>query len=245
MANKLELEQRELLRRVLANDIHWIDALQIIQSARKPWNTKEWKEQRKVVLGSQCQSCGTTKPPLVLQHTWHPTPLYRLFYKARRKYKSEWLAWEQSHAVDVDISSLVPDADGCPKCGSTTIRYRKRAGTWICGSKPAKQLKPAGNSCGHVFDEPVRVVSQWVIRKMERAARQAVQDDFDDQFGIGRSVTITAIEQQIRYLSLKDTKTLCKRCAFVEDRTRMVLCAVCRENYHSKKYGRCSACAEL
>ncbi len=237
MENKLEIEQRELLQRVISNDIRWNDALKIIQSARRPWYTKEWKEQRKILLGLQCQNCGTTTPPLVLQHTWHPTPLYRLFYKARKKYKNEWLAWKQSHTVDMDTASLSPDADGCPKCGSTTIRYRKIAKTWICVSKPE------GKPCGHVFDNPIQVISQRVIRKLERAARQTIQDDFDEQFGIGRNVTIMAIERQIRYLSLKDTKTLCKRCAFVEDRTRMVLCAICKENYHAKKYDRCSGCA--
>ena len=237
MENKLELEQRELLQRVVSNELHWVDALKLIQPIRKAWHRREWKEQRKLLLGTQCESCGTTTPPLVLQHTWHPTPLYRLFYKARKKYQREWLAWKQSHAVDVDTSSVSANADGCPKCGSTAIRYRKRAKTWICVSRPA------GSPCGHVFDQPVRVISQQTIRKLERAARQRVQDDFDDQSGIGRKVTITAIEQQIRYLSLKDTKTLCKRCAFVEDRTRMVLCAVCKENYHFKKYDRCSGCA--
>jgi hypothetical protein len=236
----LNASQRELLGKVLSGDVHWAEAVQVIQSARKPWHTKEWKEQRQLLLASHCQSCSTTTPPLVLQHTWHPTPLYRLFYNARRKYKKEWLLWKQSHAVEVDTATLVPDADGCPKCGSTTIRYRKTTGTWVC---TARAIKPSGQACGHVFNEPLRVLSRRAVRKLEKAAAQKMQDDFDEQFGIGRKVTITALEQQIRYLSLEDTKTLCKRCAFVEDRTRMVLCTICRKNYHSKKYDCCSACA--
>ncbi len=147
--------------------------------------------------------------------------------------------WKRSHTLEIDTSSLIPDAEGCPKCGSTTIRYRKIAGTWICVSKPA------GITCGNVFDNPIRVISHQTISKLEKVASQKIQDDFDEEFGIGKKVIITAIEHQIRYLSLKDTKTLCKRCAFVEDKTKMVLCNICRRNYHSTKYDRCSTCAGI
>jgi hypothetical protein len=207
------------------------------ESLNKPWHSKEWKEKRNLLLGSQCENCGTATPPLVLQHTWHPTPLYRLFYKAREKHKEHWVQWKQSHTIEIDKSSLIPDADGCPKCGSTTIRYRKRANTWICVSKPV------GITCGNVFDKPVQVVSNHAVSKLEKVAGQKLQDDFDDEFGIGKKVVILAIEQHLRYVSLKDTKTLCKRCAFVEDKTNMVLCKICRKNYHAVKYDRCSVCA--
>lgn len=239
MEHPSDINQHELLKKVLSNEVSWKDALQLMQPTRKPWHTKEWKEKRKVLLASQCQNCGTTTPPLVLQHTWHPTPLHRLFYNARKKYQNEWLLWKQSHPMEIDTSSLIPDADGCPKCGSTTIRYRKKAKTWICVSKPG------GIACGNIFDHPVRVVSHRTIGRLEKAASQKIQDDFDEEFGIGKKVAILFIEQQLRYLSLKDTKTLCKRCAFVEDRTRLVLCNLCGRNYHSRKYDRCSKCAGM
>lgn len=233
------LDQRELLRKVISNEVNWKDALNIISSLKKPWHTKEWKEQRKVLLASQCENCGTTTPPLVLQHTWHPTPIHHLFYTERRKYQNEWAAWKQSHVIEIDTSSLVPNTDGCPKCKSTTIRYRKKAKTWICVSKPL------GVTCGNVFETPIQVVSPSVISNLERAAKQKLQDTFDEHFGIGKKVVITAIEHHIRYISLQDTKTLCKRCAFVEDKTNMVLCNICKNNYHSKKFDRCSACAGI
>lgn len=233
------IDQRKLLRKVISNEVNWKDALNIISALKKPWYTKEWKEQRKVLLASQCENCGSTTPPLVLQHTWHPTPIHRLFYAARRKYKNEWETWKQLHTVEIDTSTLQPNADGCPKCGSTTIRYRKKAQTWICNSKPN------GIPCGNIFNTPVLVISPSAIRKLERGAIQKRQDDFDEEFGIGKKVLVTALEHNIRYLSLKDTKTLCKRCAFVEDKTKMVLCSICKNKYHSKKYDRCSACAGI
>jgi hypothetical protein len=236
---KSTIDQSELLNRVLSDEIDWMDARDILVSLKKPWHTKEWKEARKALLASQCKACETTVPPLVLQHTWHPTPLYKLFRAARRKYRDEWEAWKGSHRIEVDRSSLPVDTDACPRCGSTTIRFRKRAETWICVSKAG------GVSCGNVFENPVRVISPLTIRNLERTASQNVQDAFDEAFGIGKKVITKALEHNIRYLSLKDTKTLCKRCAFVEDRTRMVLCDLCKKKYHSKKYDRCSACAGL
>lgn len=233
------IDQRELLGKVTSNEINWRDALDIITSLKKPWHTKEWKEQRKVLLASQCKNCGTSTPPLVLQHTWHPTPIYKLFYTARKKFENEWQLWKQTHTFEVDTSSLIPDTDGCPKCGSTTIRYRKKAKTWICASKPK------GITCGNVFDTPIRVISPDAIWHLEKSASQKLQDAFDEEFGVGKKVVITALGHNIRYLSLKDTKTLCKRCAFVEDKTKMVLCSICKNKYHSIKYDRCSACAGI
>jgi hypothetical protein len=236
-------DQRILLQEVLSNvsadEMGWIEAREILTSLKKPWVTKEWKEARKLLLAAACESCGTTTPPLVLQHTWHPTPLYKLFYAARKKYRSEWDAWKGSHSIEVDASSLDADMDGCPRCGSTTIRYRKRVKNWLCVAKSA------GVVCGNVFESPMRVVSPVAMRKLERRAAQDQQDAFDEAFGIGRKVITKALEHQVRYLSLKDTKTLCKRCAFVEDRTRMILCVICKEKYHSKKYDRCSSCAGI
>jgi len=231
------IDQRELLKKIISDEINWRDALNIITSLKKPWHTKEWKEQRKILLAAQCENCGTSNSPLVLQHTWHPTPIYKLFYKARKKHEDEWQSWKQSHTIEIDSSSLLPDADGCPKCGSTTIRYRKIAKTWICVSKPK------GITCGNVFDTPTRVVSYEAIRSLEKVAAQNFQDAFYEAVGIGKKVTITAIEHHTRYMSMKDTKTLCKRCAFVEDRTNMVLCNICKIKYHSEKYDRCLSCA--
>ncbi|GAB1470234.1 hypothetical protein MASR2M66_11110 [Chloroflexota bacterium] len=233
------IDQRELLEKVTSNEINWRDALDIITSLKKPWHTKEWKEQRKVLLAPQCENCGSTIPPLVLQHTWHPTPIHKLFYTARKKYENEWHVWKQTHTFEVDTSSLRPDTDGCPKCGSTTIRYRKKAQTWICVSKPK------GVTCGNVFDTPIRVISPAAIWGIEKAVSRKLQDAFDEEFGVGKKVVITALQHNIRYISLKDTKTLCKRCAFVEDKTKMILCSICKNKYHSKKYDRCSACAGI
>jgi hypothetical protein len=36
------------------------------------WGTKEWKEKRDRIIGTNCETCGSGTS-LVLQHTWHPS----------------------------------------------------------------------------------------------------------------------------------------------------------------------------
>ncbi len=159
-----------------------------------------------------------------------------MFYQLRREH-SQWHSWMQEHPIVIDLSSIAPDADGCPKCESTTIKYRARTGTWVCS------CKAGGVNCGEEFTTPIRVVSHRTLRDLTKIARQKSQAAFEDKFGIGRQVTILAIEEHLRYMSLEDTKTLCKRCAFVEDKTGMLLRGICSKRYHSKCYDRCSTCA--
>jgi hypothetical protein len=235
-----EAQQRELLAKVVSNEVHWREALDAITSQQKPWNTKEWKERRKSKLATQCGKCGTAEPPLVLQHTWHPHKISQLFYQARRQdFLTEWTLWMETHPIVVDAGLLTPDADGCPQCRSTTIRYKSRSAMWVCA------CKTGGTTCGATFINPIRVVSPRTISSHIKTARQTSQAQFEDESGVGKKVTISAIEEHLRYVSLNDTKTLCKRCAFVEDKTPMRLCAVCKKRYHSEKYDRCSACAGI
>jgi len=232
-------DPHELLSKLSKGEIDWRDALKALETLPKPWHTKEWKAKRKEKLGSACENCGTTQPPLVMQHTWHPTRVEFLFKRERQPYAEQWKEWREDHPIQVDSSHLLPDADGCPKCESTTIRYRMRAATWICVHKPK------GLTCGHVFTTPVRVVSNAAVHELELAARKVVQEAFDDQYGIGKRVATIALQHHLQYISLANTKTLCKRCAFVEDRTDMVLCSECKRNYHSKSFPRCAACSGI
>jgi ssDNA-binding Zn-finger/Zn-ribbon topoisomerase 1 len=173
----------------------------------------------------------------VIQHTWHPSKVEWLFKIERQVYAEQWRQWKEDYPIQVDSSHLLPDADGCPKCGSTTIRYRMRANTWICVHKPK------GITCGHVFETPVRVVSYTAVKELEDAALKVVRFEFDDHYGIGLRVATIALQQHLQYISMVNTKTLCKRCAFVEDRTNMVLCTTCKKNYHSRSAPRCPACS--
>lgn len=70
-------------------------------------------------------------------------------------------------------------------------------------------------------------------------------DAFDESHGVTRDAFVKWLDDHIRYMSCEDTITLCRRCAFVSDKTNMILCVICRSNYHSPKFERCFRCAEI
>lgn len=233
------MDAHEILSKLSAGAIQWQDALAALKALPPSWQTKQWKQRRLERLGPCCEACGTTKPPLVMQHTWHPSTIEWLFKNERRNYTEQWKEWRDARPIQVDTSHLIPDADGCPKCGSPTVRFRKRAGHWKCVAMRE------GVTCGYTFSTPIRVVSYAAVHVLELAARKVVQEAFDDHYGIGLRVANIALQQHLQYISLADTKTLCKRCAFVEDKTSLVLCEACKENYHSRYKPCCDACAGI
>jgi hypothetical protein len=237
---KQRVDQLELKQRLLANEISWQDALAIItSSSTPPWKTKEWQVKRDALIANHCKQCGTTEPPLVLQHIWQPKPIAQLFQEMRSNHPAEWDNWKDKHPLTIDLSAIPSDTNACPKCFSPTIRLRKKAKDWKCVAQEA------GVFCEHVFETPARVVSQATIKNLRIAAWRKSQEDFDTTHDIGRRVVIAAIDQHMRYLSMQDTITLCKRCAFVADQTKMVLCRICKANYHSVLHDRCSKCAGI
>lgn len=232
------IDQVDLKRRLLADEMSWQEALQIITSLRSPpWQSKEWKTKRVLFLGERCEQCGTDDPPLVLQHLWHPTRTSQIFYDLRRKLLNEWYEWQRDHPIEPDFSNIPADTNVCPKCSSPTIRFRKTMKNWKCVAQVA------GVVCGHDFDFPFRAVSNAKKKEIEKAARHRSMEQFDNAFGIGKAAVTIVIDQHIRYMSLEDTTTLCKRCAFVADKTEMVFCQRCRANYHLPAFAQCATCA--
>ena|ERR1051325_2887316 len=232
------LDQVNLKKRVQSDEISWQDALQAITSLRSPpWQSKEWKAKRLSDLRKRCVQCGKSDPPLVLQHTWHPTPTAQIFYDLRSKHLNEWNAWQLDHPIQLDLSAVPADTDVCPKCLSPTLRYRKTMKNWKCVAQEG------GVFCGYEFDRSVRVVSKAKINELTKAARRKSMEEFDSEFGIGKAAVILIIEQHLRYISFQDVTTLCKRCAFVADRTTLVFCKICRSNYHFPSFACCTLCA--
>jgi hypothetical protein len=129
--------QLEIKTKVLSGEMSGVDALAVLKKSTKPWHTKEWKVNRLKKLGTTCQECGSNKPPLVLQHKWHPPPLREIIWKIRNEYN-------------------------------------------LTGYEP--------------------------------------YDKYREEV-IARKAAVRSIEYHQRYISLldEDVKTLCKRCAFIED----------------------------
>lgn len=193
-------------------EIAWQTVLELFESTPyRPWATKSWKEMRSRRIDSKCSTCGGIQS-LVLQHTRQPpkpSTILRRYESRNRGAIREWLA---AHPPKLDLSGISKDADACPKCGSQVLRYRKLANDWVCVGVQS------GVACGHQFSESVKQVSKWVIRDLEDAHAQAEKLRFFDETGLGLQAVREALSLMIRYLTMKDTRTLCKKCAFIEDR---------------------------
>ena len=160
-----------------------------------------------------------------------------LFEDVHQSLHEQWNTWKEQHPVRVDTSTLPLDGRGCPMCGHANILHRKRTNDYRC------RHSSGGVFCDCLFTTPIPIIDPLLIRTLETEAKQRRLNDFNEAHQVGKQAALLAIDQDIRYLSMEDTITLCKRCAFVADRTKMVLCDVCKEKYHAKSYDRCSSCA--
>ena len=208
-------------------------AREIFVARRKhgpPWHWKNWKRTRVQFLGSECATCGADhEAVLVLQHTVRIPRVQPYLDKAKAEYESR----EPAHDYRADLreecyairDAEVPEMrDCCPLCSSLSIQFRKKAGTWICNS-------PVGRGyCGHVFEVPAKKEALTAAQKRGIRARKymAWREKATNWDGDWKRVAILAWLADFReYLSLKHTKTLCKRCAFLEDMTDLKPCLEC------------------
>jgi hypothetical protein len=210
------------------------EASQIIFETRRklgpPWQWKSWKRARAKVLGTECATCGAGKEAvLYVQHTFRNPRVKPYIERARDEAAQlppqpdprpdlyqEYLAIQQAAEPEM--------RDCCPECGSLSIQYRKGAATWIC-NRPVP-----GGYCGHVFSQPAKKPALTAKQRKEikaqkyEAWRRTLLNREDDWM---RDAMLAWITDMRRYLSLRDTKTLCKRCAFLEDMTDAKPCPVC------------------
>ena len=216
---ELEKAERDLLDRSITGP----EASEIVFTVRKklgpPWHWKSWKLARQKVLAKECATCGAGKKAILyLQHTFR-NPRVRPYIEAaqgRQKLvkQDDWREDLRNRMYEIQ-DAMVPDMRNCcPTCKSLSIQYRKGAATWICNSKVN------GERCGHVFLEPSKKAGltpsqKKSIRRNKYAAYREVVLNSDYDFK--RDAILNWFKDMRRYLSLKDTKTLCKSCAYKED----------------------------
>ena len=217
----LELEQieRSLFDRQITGD----EAGALIFQARKklglPWQWKSWKEFRKKFIGTDCATCGVgDEAVLVLQHTFkHPRiKPYLIASQILQEMLAEvdWQSDLKAKMYEIRDAVVPEMRDCCPVCESLSIQYRKGAATWICNSKSVTGY------CGQVFVEPAKkaaltAVQKKAIRREKFAAYRNVV--LNREHDPKRDAMLKWFKDMRRYLSLQDTKTLCKRCAYIED----------------------------
>lgn len=178
---------------------------------------------------------------MVLQHLRQPRPFRLLCAEVREPLLERYRA---DHPF-IRTAHQPVDRPACPRCSSTAIRRLKRAAhPWKCASKVR------GRTCGFEFDTPATVKALTPEQKHARSAEYeafyaAAREEFDKLYRdeIGKQAVLLSIEEHLRYLSLEDTSTFCKRCAFLWDRKSMRLCGDCREGWHALHLSRCRKCS--
>ena len=133
---------------------------------------------------------------------------------AKMEPEEDWRPAVRAKMYDIRDAVIPEMRDCCPDCKSLSIQFRKGAASWICNSKTG------GQYCGHVFTEPAQKAALTAAQK--KAIRQEKYQAYRDvvlnrEHDVKRQAMLDWINDWRRYLSLEDTKTLCKSCAYLED----------------------------
>lgn len=191
-------------------------------SGPKPWSTDWWKAERARLIGTECSTCRSTEPPLVLQHTWQPVNWSDAL---RRVGPPNWEWWKETRplpALDWHKEILV-QRPVCPVCRSIRVRPRVRTKDWTChaGQCGAKHERHDGWAFAEPRYEmcPDRKAIAAHKRKLRAEWEILVQQSWQEWLGSRESelnrhrALALCIAESRRYLSFADTKTLCKSCA--------------------------------
>lgn len=218
---QLEKEIREAL---LKDEIHYSDAFDKIKTLPKAWARKEWKENRNKLIKDYCEKCDSKTPPFVIQHLKHPDSfrnIYDTVMVIMCKKEMDTMK-EKIKNVDTEkyLNQMAEIRDGCPTCKKITLRYRKNINPhYVCAQ-------------GHKFNIPEKItyyakcqttVKELAISRAKESLRtqikrkeiKKIRKKYDRQ--IGRIALLEAMRQSEVYMSMVDTKTYCKSCAFKED----------------------------
>lgn len=243
----MNLEELERIEAALINDeITYEEAGEKIYStSTKPWQTAYWKKKRSEIIKDACEQCNSSKPPMVLQHTWHPST-----YKERtREYYTA--CFEEAQAKDFQITiedeeiylylnQFTEIKPACPACEMRSFRERKTM-------KPTFHC----NRCHHEFEEPIMVpyhsllgvaphFEQVKASMRSKRMREHIWETHGPE--IKKRAILKGIEEHKRYMSLEDTRTFCKRCAFLWDRKGKKVCEVCKDTLIPLSMHACYKC---
>lgn len=220
LPNELQKIEKELKERRITGDEASNGVFLIRRKLGPPWHWKSWKVARAKVLDTQCKTCGAgAEAILYVQHTFKNPRVQPYLDAADIKFKAmepevDWRPGLKREMYQIRDAAVPEMRNCCPSCKSLSIQYRKGSNSWICNSKSKMEY------CGHIFKTPAKKVALTAAQKKEirrdkyKAYRQVVLSREHD---VKREAMLNWFKDMRRYLSLKDTKTLCKRCAFIED----------------------------
>ncbi len=222
---------------LLSDTITWREALDKLEHIRKKksWHSPEWKLERDNIIKGSCEQCDSSKPPMVLQHFTHPQTFGQILRQLSGR--TNWLKYKQEYDRIIGQDLLV-ERKACPKCKSTNIGCMESTLTWNCYKCHAKGI-----------GEPIikQIFTREGSKEMKKRRQEhdverwrSYQDIVGDKYG--KQALIEQFKQNRDYLSLEDTKTFCKKCAFAWDKKGLRICIICKENWTSILNTRCSKC---
>jgi hypothetical protein len=243
----------------LAKAQYWSD----FKEGRRSWHTKDWKERRTKIIKDKCEICGSNEI-LTLQHLSHPGKYSEYITSISRAYAKDYI--DNNPSIDkFEFSKhILKNYDYvpiplCPNCMNRNPNKRMR-----------KSPKYLCTICRHEFDNTVyksfdELISNFYENKEATEVRdkcfvskdkwrnkhnlsnirywmQRERAKNKDAEAIEKEAFLLYLADNIKYLSLEDTITACKKCAYNFDINNLELCPKCNEYYKSIKYSTCIQC---
>jgi hypothetical protein len=252
-AEPLELEEipqvQQQLRdgRVTWQQVH--ERLMATVRGGRVWQTKEWKRPRAELIKEYCDQCGSTEPPLTLQHFSHPPSIYDVVPSIVNR--ARWEAWQAHYEANPeDRTPITRRRPACPRCGGISLLERKtKTPRYRCNTQ-------VRGTCHFEFDESIEV--EWVDTRATAARVQAGHDQrrkafnvewdrehADEAHALYVDVMIQLLDAHAKYVRAEESATFCKRCAYLWDKKGVRLCATCGIGYHEISKEQCDECAGL
>ena len=252
------MDNIHLIKEELTKDI--IDynvAFERIKKLPKPWHTKEWNQNRELLIKNYCEQCNSKSVILVAQHLTHPEKFSsirkELFHEKLHDYfLVNIIEKPEVSAEDIKVfkEKYLEIRNACPHCKKLTFRERKTM-------KP----KYFCEKCKTYFDETVEIeyiekiksistneqISAYIFGQKFYENKMETQNKVFKQFEkeISKIALLKSIELHIKYVSLQEIVTFCKKCASKMDYSNQLLCWSCKENYFFYEiYDNCFNCFE-
>lgn len=202
------------------------------RTTTKPWQLKDWKIKRSLLLKESCEQCGG-KDNLVLQHKWQPPSHQAIRVKVENDIILKMIR-EGKEASYAELPALQnPDffVRACPNCHRQAFSERKTM-------SPRFRCP----QCTHIFDQPVLRLNMQMkaVQAATITHRRFILNKYSRE--ISSTIEEKKEEYHQRYISCKDTVTYCKKCAYLEDIHGKLLCSSCKKVYHPKQFKTCYEC---
>jgi translation elongation factor EF-G len=235
----------EIENALMHDRVHYQEVANLIfDKAQKPWHTKEWKSLRDNLIKDHCEQCSTNEGIMVLQHFWHPDSYSSIQQKITHQYYERYfqqftieLQENMYIATEEYIEKVREYRDLCSQCKSINFKARKtKLPTYRC------------NYCQHEFDNPV--YSEYFGGPTKDELKKKISDQFirneiwkHFEQHIRKEAILESLRQHRRYVSCEDTKTFCKKCAFMWDSEGTKLCDKCKTHFHKRYREVCKHCS--